>query len=752
MHALCAVTSTEILTQKRPEMNQFRQETNLPLWLEVFIFYCSKVIFEFLFNRFLKTKILYDGSENITDHPALFVANHYTRIETGILPYVHYKVTGKKLFVLADSSFFVGFFGTWLRICGAYPLQDPNRNKRIIGDLMTGKSNWAIFPEGNMVKNRSVYDRGKFVLDCPDKKGPPHTGAAVLALKAEIFKRSYLRAVENEDRVSMQYYENTYGFSGPEDIPEKTIVISPVSISFFPLRTDGNALMSLLRMKFKKMHPRMEEELLVEGSFLFNHTDVDHQFGPAIHLDSYVNHLMPIKKGLQKFFRDEDINNLILEWQRSKLTQKIMREIYQRIYANIDEVFAYALRAIPAELDAIDEQHFRRAVYLSCLEILDLPDVYTHSSLHGDLQQILIPGGYAPLEDILETSVKEKHITRFNHEIILNRDVFHRDYHFHRIRVHNKLWVLANGIEPLDNVTRIIRVNVGLLESKSKAKVRSVLKEIELEEYKDDLHSYPQEGEMASQNCFSIEYEQSHEAVGILLFHDLVSTPHQMVPLAEKLHQQGYHVFCPRLKGHGTNSQDLAQTTRQDWIQSAARAYSQLSSSCHKVIVGGYSMGALLALQLAAKDPHGIGGILSINPALAIKDQDQHILRPILWAAHWARLIGRPKEWLEKMDLEVNADPFHYQDVYYSSLYQAKLLARETRQMLDKIHCPLLTIQSIDDPVLAGSSGQELYDTVPSRKKGIYHLEFHRDELYNGQAYGKFLPQLEQFLKEEILV
>ena len=163
---------------------------------------------------------------NVTiENPTLFVANHYTRIETALLPYIHWLVTGQRLQVLAHQVFFVGWFGEWLRICGAFPMDDPERNNRIVGDLMTGRYNWAIFPEGNMVKNRSVFERGKFVLDCPGKKGPPHTGAAVLALKAEIFKRSYPTAVDDNDKVSMQYYETTYNFSGPDEICRKSIVI-----------------------------------------------------------------------------------------------------------------------------------------------------------------------------------------------------------------------------------------------------------------------------------------------------------------------------------------------------------------------------------------------------------------------------------------------------------------------------------------------------------------------------------------------
>ena len=518
-------------------------------FIETLVFSISKIIFEFLFNVVLKAKILYAGEENVTEHPTLFVANHYTRIETALLPYIHWLVTGQRLQVLAHQVFFVGWFGEWLRICGAFPMDDPERNNRIVGDLMTGRYNWAIFPEGNMVKNRSVFERGKFVLDCPGKKGPPHTGAAVLALKAEIFKRSYLTAVDDNDKVSMQYYETTYNFSGPDEICRKSIVISPLSISYYPLRTGDNLLLYAVSKLVGKVSGRFEEELRVEGNFLFKDTDIDHHFGPAIHLDDFLSHLMPIKRGLHKFFRDEDINNLILEWQRTKLTQRCMAEIYQRIYINIDELASYCIRALPAGLEEVEEEKLRLAIYTSASEIKELNDTFVHSSLKGNLLQIVNGEGYEPLESFLAILQQDNLLTFDEGNIRINRAIIDTKGEFHRVRMTNKIEVLANGLEPLENVTRLIRKNMGKTLKQLRRDLCSFLLEQDKTEFISAIEQsnslmYADE-ELVEHESIFLEGSDKEHSTGVLLGHDLLATPKQMKIFAERLQNAGFTVFCP---------------------------------------------------------------------------------------------------------------------------------------------------------------------------------------------------------------
>lgn len=88
--------------------------------------------------------------------------------------------------------------------------------------------------------------------------------------------------------------------------------------------------------------------------------------------------------------------------------------------------------------------------------------------------------------------------------------------------------------------------------------------------------------------------------LGILLMHGFTASPHEVLWWAQHLAGEGHTVYAPRLAGHGTNPRDMARARWHDWFASAADAYHVLAQQCERVVVGGLSMGAALALITAA--------------------------------------------------------------------------------------------------------------------------------------------------------
>lgn len=87
-----------------------------------------------------------------------------------------------------------------------------------------------------------------------------------------------------------------------------------------------------------------------------------------------------------------------------------------------------------------------------------------------------------------------------------------------------------------------------------------------------------------------------------------------MRPLAEALAGVGFAVEMPRLPGHGTAPEDLAETGWDDWLAEAERALSALQARTPdgRVVVVGLSMGG--ALTLAVAEAHAeLAGIVLIN-------------------------------------------------------------------------------------------------------------------------------------------
>jgi esterase/lipase len=90
---------------------------------------------------------------------------------------------------------------------------------------------------------------------------------------------------------------------------------------------------------------------------------------------------------------------------------------------------------------------------------------------------------------------------------------------------------------------------------------------------------------------------------GCLLIHGFTGSPPELLPLGKYLAERGCMVAAPLLAGHGTRVEDLAATSWQDWLQSAADALKRLREEpIERIFLIGISMGGLLSLMLAAEE------------------------------------------------------------------------------------------------------------------------------------------------------
>ncbi|NDJ35430.1 MAG: alpha/beta fold hydrolase [Chloroflexi bacterium] len=89
---------------------------------------------------------------------------------------------------------------------------------------------------------------------------------------------------------------------------------------------------------------------------------------------------------------------------------------------------------------------------------------------------------------------------------------------------------------------------------------------------------------------------------GALLIHGFVGTPAEMRPIGEALHERGWSVHAPRLPGFGQDIVTLEDRRAEDWLAAAEAAWHELKRHSSHCIVVGHSMGASLAIRLAAGD------------------------------------------------------------------------------------------------------------------------------------------------------
>ncbi|KRE88421.1 alpha/beta hydrolase [Frateuria sp. Soil773] len=96
---------------------------------------------------------------------------------------------------------------------------------------------------------------------------------------------------------------------------------------------------------------------------------------------------------------------------------------------------------------------------------------------------------------------------------------------------------------------------------------------------------------------------------GVLLIHGLTGTPMEMRLLGKGLNSAGYTVHGMQLAGHCGDVDDLLATGWRDWYASVEQAADAMLEKVDHLFVGGLSMGALLALKLAADRPRQVAGV-----------------------------------------------------------------------------------------------------------------------------------------------
>lgn len=159
----------------------------------------------------------------------------------------------------------------------------------------------------------------------------------------------------------------------------------------------------------------------------------------------------------------------------------------------------------------------------------------------------------------------------------------------------------------IDNPTRIAALAIFLLIAVAISKVASFLT------YGNRRESAG--GQRADSSLF-FSGNAERGRTGILLIHSVGGTPLELKTVATGLAERGFTVSCCQLAGHGGSEEDLLAARWTDWFGSAERALAELEKHCDIIVVGGLSVGSILALRLAALYPARIHGLCLFAPTL----------------------------------------------------------------------------------------------------------------------------------------
>jgi len=201
---------------------------------------------------------------------------------------------------------------------------------------------------------------------------------------------------------------------------------------------------------------------------------------------------------------------------------------------------------------------------------------------------------------------------------------------------------------------------------------------------------------------------------GVLLLHGFAGTPPEMRPLADELVRRGFTVYAPLLTGHGTSPEDLEQTSYRDWISSAGEALDLLQASCRLVGLAGQSMGATIALHLAANRPEP-RAVVSQAGFLQLSDWRIRLLPVAQHVVRW----HSPSREVDLYDKEAVHQLYSYARRPTRAIAQLAQLGRLVQTELPAIFRPLLLLQGGRDSVVNPSNADRIISQVSSEVRAL---------------------------------
>lgn len=89
-----------------------------------------------------------------------------------------------------------------------------------------------------------------------------------------------------------------------------------------------------------------------------------------------------------------------------------------------------------------------------------------------------------------------------------------------------------------------------------------------------------------------------------LILHGLAGSPFEVRPVADALEAAGHVAVCPVLPGHAASEAEYLASSYAEWLDCVRAAYLDLCADGPVLLIG-YSLGGLLALDMAAEAAQG---------------------------------------------------------------------------------------------------------------------------------------------------
>jgi carboxylesterase len=202
--------------------------------------------------------------------------------------------------------------------------------------------------------------------------------------------------------------------------------------------------------------------------------------------------------------------------------------------------------------------------------------------------------------------------------------------------------------------------------------------------------------------------------LGVLLIHGFTSDPSAMLPIARIAEALGYATEAPLLRGHGLTYRDLRGTSWDDWMADVANGLASLRQRARRIVIAGFSLGGLLALETAAQHDD-LEGVIALAPALRIAHP---LARYAILARGWLPFVPMGKA-VAYSDPQMAKGDNSYSRLAVDAFVSFYRASRRAERSLPRITAPILVLHAVHDRVIWPEAAAMAYEGVSSNEKEL---------------------------------
>lgn len=199
----------------------------------------------------------------------------------------------------------------------------------------------------------------------------------------------------------------------------------------------------------------------------------------------------------------------------------------------------------------------------------------------------------------------------------------------------------------------------------------------------------------------------------IMFIHGFMGSVEEFNNIDSVMKDYGYKTHSFYMSGHGSNKNK--KPNRKNWLNDCEENIEYLIEQGHqKIIIIGHSMGGIMAINLALKYEAFIQKIILFSPAI------EYLLRN----NGNVEVISNLKEMIKIFEqLDFKKDILKGEKLPLSSFQEFRLLAKEHRNDIYDVKCPIMILQAEEDHIIPAQKIKEIYDELTITDKKFILIE-----------------------------